>query len=510
MNSNYQDTRTQNSMKNIIFGFGNQLLLLILNFINRTVFLQCLSVDYLGISGLFSDILTMLSLADLGFGTAMTFSMYKPLAEKDYERLAGLVDLYKKIYRVIACAITALGLILIPFLQYLVKLDSDLPYIKVYYILYLANTVASYFVVYKTTIINADQKGYIITKYNSIFNVIQTIVMTIFLFLTKNYIIYLCVQVAFTYSRNIYTSHVAQKMYPFINKKVKISWEEAKNIFVNIKSVFIYKISGVLLNATDNTLISIFLGTTVVGYYSNYTMIINKISNLISTLFYSLTASLGNLIIKENKEKRYQVFQIMQSVSVILSTVCITCVFFLLEDFIRVWLGESYVLDKLVLIAVVLNFYLGISLFPIWTFREATGLYRKTKYIMLLTAFINLILSIVLGKWIGLAGIIFASAISRVVTYFWVEPKLLFKTYFGKSCMVYFISVGKSMLVTAVVFIIEYFCARLIVPQDWIMLIVKALEVGGISLAIVVLFYYRTEGFKLLVNKTKSVLRIAK
>lgn len=501
------DSRTSNSIKNIIFGFGNTMIMMILGFVNRSVFVHCLSMDYLGISGLFSDILSMLSLADLGFGTAMVYSMYKPLAEKDYDRLAGLIGIYKKIYRVIAIGITTIGLALIPFLGYIIKLDGNLPYIKVYYVLYLMNTVASYLVVYKTSIVSADQKGYILTNYRSMFSIIQTICMTLFLYLTKNYMVYLCVQVFFTYTTNFYMSHIAKKMYPFIERKVSLPFSEAKDIFKNIKSVFIYKLSGILLNATDNTLISVLIGTAMVGYCSNYNMVATKITAVISTLFYSLTASLGNLVVLENEEKRYRIFQIMQTVSNILSTVCVTCVYFLLEDLIRVWLGESYILEKRVLIAITCNFYLGVALFPIWTFREATGLYRKTKYIMLATATINLVLSVVLGKTIGLSGIIFASAISRVVTYFWVEPKLLFRTYFGKSCLVYFLGIAKSLLTMFVIFLLEYFIIRYMIPQTWLSLFLKAVLVGGISLAVTILVYCKTEGFQLIKQKVMGMIQ---
>lgn len=176
-----QENRTKNSIVNICFSLGFQLVTLVLGFVNRTVFLQCLGVEYLGVSGLFSDILSMLSLADLGFGTAMTFSMYKPLAEKDYTKLAGLVQLYKKIYRFIALTVLTVGTALIPFLQYLVNLPENLPLIKVYYLLYLANTVSSYLVVYKTSILSADQKEYVLNKYRSIFSIAQTVCMTLFL-----------------------------------------------------------------------------------------------------------------------------------------------------------------------------------------------------------------------------------------------------------------------------------------------------------------------------------------
>ncbi len=492
------ETRTKNSFKNIIYSWFNQLLTIGLSFVSRSVFLYCLSVDYLGIQGLFGDILNMLSLADLGFGTAMTFSMYKPLADKDYKKLAGLTTFYKKVYRVIAIAITLIGVGLVPFLKYLVKLDTEMPHLVLYYLLFLANTVASYLVIYKTCIISADQKSYLLTKYNTNFSIICMVFSTVMLLITKNYIVYLVIQVVFTYLRNFYSSHVAKKNYPFIDDKVKLPKEDTKGIFKNIGSVFLYKISGVLINATDNTIISVMIGTSYVGYYSNYTIIVNKLSAFVNTIFYSLTASLGNLIVKEGKEQRYNIFKIMQSVSVILSTFFVTCVLLLQQDFIKVWLGNEYKLDNLVVVAIVLNFYFSISLLPIWIFREATGLYQQTKFVMLITAAVNVIVSIVLGKFIGLAGVIFATSISRITTYFWYEPKLLFKQYFDKSSKVYFLGILKSMLITVAVCFGVGFVSSYIAVNNWILLIVKGVVVAGLTALIEFIIYRKSEGVILL------------
>lgn len=500
------ESRTKNSFKNITYSWINQILAIILGFVSRSIFLYCLSVDYLGIQGLLGDILNMLSLADLGFGTAMTFSMYKPLAEKDYDKLAGLTNFYKKIYRVIAISIMCIGVALIPFLKYLINLDSDMPNLTLYYLLSLANTVASYLVVYRTSIINADQKSYILTKYQSVFSILSTIATSAFLLLTHNYAVYLTVQVLFTYARNFYSSYIARKMYPFLEKKIQLPKEETKGIFKNIGSVFLYKISSVLINATDNTLISVIVGTAFVGYYANYTMLVTKLTAFINTLFYSLTASLGNLIIKEGEERRFQIFKIMQSVSVILSTFCVTCVLNLQQDFIYVWLGKEYQLENIVLYALVTNFYFSVSLLPIWVFREATGLYQKTKYVMLSTAVINIIISIMLGKMIGLAGIIFATSISRLLTYFWYEPKLLFKAYFGHSCKVYFISVLKSLIVTVLICVAVFFLSTKIIVNGWISLILKGVVVTGVTGGLEYLIYHKSEGYILLRDKVKSYI----
>lgn len=501
------DSRTTNSLKNITFSIFNQLLNVVLTFVARKVFIMCLSVDYLGVSGLFGDIFSMLCLADLGFGTAMNFSMYKPLAEKNYDRLAGLVNFYKKVYRIIAIVITVIGLMLIPFLPYLVNTDVEIAHLTWYYILMLVNVVASYLVVYKTSIISADQKSYLTTKYTSAFSIARTLFQIIFLLLTRNYTIYLLIQVVFTYLTNFFNSYIAEKQYPYIKKKEKLSKEETKGIFSNIKSVFIYKFSSVLITATDNTLISIIINTTAIGYYSNYTIVSNKIYNIVNTIFYSLTASIGNLIIKENQERRYQIFEIMQSVSLILSTFCLTCLLFLQEDFICLWLGEQFLLDKTILYAILTNFYFSIVLMPIWVFREATGLYQKTKYVMFGTAVVNVITSIILGKMIGLAGIIFATSISRLVTYFWYEPFLLFKKYFGKSCAIYFLGILKSIVSTFIVFCVVYFASSFISVSNWFAFLAKAIMVGSISLAMVFLIYYRSEGFKLLRDRINVMLK---
>lgn len=500
------DSRTANSLKNIAFTIANQLLNVLLAFISRKAFIVCLSMDYLGISGLFGDIFSMLCLADLGFGTAMTYSMYKPLAECDYDRLAGLVNFYKKVYRIIASTITIIGLLLIPFLPYLVNTETEVEHLNLYYILMLANVVSSYLVVYKTCILSADQKNYLTTKYTGIFNVIRTLCSIVILLLTHSYTLYLILQVLFTYGTNFFNSHIAEKQYPFIKKKVELPKEEIKGIFSNIKSVFLYKISSVLITATDNTLISVIVSTTAIGYYSNYTIVTNKIYNLVNTVFYSLTASIGNLIVKENQERRYQIFEIMQSVSLIFSTFCLTCLLFLQEDFICLWLGESFLLDKLILYAMLTNFYFSIILMPIWVFREATGLYRKTKYVMLITALVNIVVSILLGQILGLAGIIFATSISRLTTYFWYEPFLLFKKYFGKSCIVYFKGIIKSIITTAFVFAVAYIASSFISAENWILFFLKAIVIGGISLMMVILIYHRSEGFVLLRDRVLGIL----
>lgn len=500
------NSRTKNSLLNMGASVGYQMLNLVLSFVSRTIFLQVLGVGYLGINGLFSDVLSMLNMAELGIGTAMTYSMYKPLAENDQQMLAGLTQFYKKIYRIIACTIAAIGVALVPFLPYLINLETDIPHVELYYLLFLAGNVASYFVVSKTTVLYADQKNHVLLKYSAYWHMAQIITMLAVLWLTRSYTLYLLTQVFFVYGQNIHKSRVADRYYPYLRNKVKLPKEKTRGIFKDVGSAFIYKIANLLITATDNTLISVLISTEMVGYYSNYSIAVGKLSGIVGTVFSSLIASLGNLIAKESAEKRYRVFQTMQSLSLIISTFCVTCLALLEDDFVRVWLGEAYLLSPLTLIAIVINFYLLIALKPVTAFREAAGLFRKTKYIMLWTAVLNICFSVILGKVLGLPGILLATSLSKLLTYFWYEPKLLFREYFGKPCRLYFGEMTRNVVVTMFSVFTAWCATRWLVPETWLQLIGKGILVAFVSIAVVVTCYRKTQGYTLLAGKCNALL----
>lgn len=484
--------RIKNSIRNIAYRLISQIASILLKFVSRTIFIYVLGVEYLGINGLFSEILQMLSLADLGFGTAMVFSMYKPLADHDEKRLTQLVALYKKIYTIIAVAITIIGVSLVPFLKYLVNLDENIPHIKIYYLLYLANTVSSYLVVYKTCILNADQKNYIVSKYNTIFNFFSLAATSTVLIVTRNFMIYLFAQVAVTYMNNFYVSNIAEKHYPYIKNTVeKLPKEEAKQIFENVKSVFVYKVANTLVGSTDNTLISVLIGTIAVGFYSNYCMIINNITLFINIIFSSVTASIGNMVVNTDKKKNYAVYRIMQFVSFVLSSIAIAVTYLVINDLIYVWLGEKFVLEPIISLAIVVNMYFSIILMPIWSYREATGMYLQTKYVMVATAIVNLVVSIILGKILGLAGILFATSIARLSTYFWYEPKLLFKQFFDEKVWNYYKEIAKNIIVTIIVVIICLLTFQRFEVVNWKTFFVKVIGVSLESAFLAVMFYHK-------------------
>lgn len=483
--------RIRKSIINIICNATNQILTLILSLISRTVFIRFFGAEYLGLSGLLTDVLSLLSLADLGLNTAMVYSFYRPLAENNYHKMAALTDFYKKVYHRIAAAVMVIGIFIIPFLPSLLNTKEEIPHLILYYLLSLANVVVSYLCIYRTSILTADQNSYIITSIGMGGNIFRTILQVVIILVFKSYVAYLAISVAVSITHNLLASYIAVRRYPFIREKERLDFQEQKDIYKNIKSVFIYKLSSTMLNATDNILISLLINTAAVGIYSNYMMIQNRIGGLASLVFTSLTASIGNLIVKEKAQKRYRVFKCEQTISFLISMVIVPCYGVLVDDFIFVWLGIEYKLPVSAVYATTLNLYLSCILQPLWSYREATGLYRKTKWIMLICALMNLFLSIFGGILLGIAGILLATSISRLLTYVWYEPRVLFKECFEESERKYFIQIIWNMFLVILLIAGLSVVERNFNVNSWISWIEKAIFSAGICIIVSGIVYFR-------------------
>lgn len=502
-----ENSRTKKSLRNIFMGFINQFSTLILGFISRSIFIKFLGMEFLGINGLFSDVLNMLSMADLGFNTAMIYSFYKPIAKNDVKKISALINFYKRIYNIIAISVAILGLLIVPFLDLIVRTRNEIPLLKVYYLFALAGVVISYLFVYKTSIIIADQKNYVVSKITVIINFVKTIFQITVLIIFKNYIVYLVINLIFNFLNNYIASKKAEKMYPYIKEKNELKKSDKKEIFENIKSIFLYKVSSIILTSTDNILISILVGTVFVGYYSNYLMVGNKVLSIIQIIFGALTASIGNVIVKEKREKRYEIFQAIQSISFIICGIIVTSFALLINDLISIWIGKEFIFDIRIVLAIVFNIYLACVLQPLWTYREATGLYIKTKYIMCIASIINIALSILLGKIWGIAGILMASVISRLLTYFWYEPMLLFKEYFFKPVWRYFISIFINVFIIGINILFFNVIFRNFLVNTWILLIIKTIVCVSSTSIIFMIIYCKSEGFKVIITNFKHLKR---
>lgn len=501
-----EKSRTYNSIRNIFFGIGSQIIVLFLNFLSRTIFIKVLGTEYLGINGLFSNILTVLSLAELGIGNAIIYSLYKPLAEKDENKISAIMNLYRKVYNVIAISILIIGLLIIPILKYIVNSNIEMNKIILFYLLYLLNSVISYLFVSRTSILNADQKMYIIKRYTVCFLIFQVIIQIIVLYIFKSFELYLIIQILFTLLTNLYGALKVRNLYPFISRKNELEKEMKKDIFSNMKSMFLYKIGGVILNNTDNILISIMISTAAVGYYSNYYMVISAITAFTSIIFSALTGSIGNLNAVESEKKQYNVFKILNFVSAVIYGMISISLIILYNDFIKLWIGKEYIIDYGTISAIVLNFYLIGRLTPVSTYRETLGMFKKTKYIFMITAIINIILSIILGNIYGMFGIIIATAISRIITNRWYEPYILYKDYFKVNIKKYWIKNLIFILMTIINFIIVYYLLRRIEVVNILQFMFKAMLCCIILICLYIIEFRNTYEYKYIKNNIAKKL----
>lgn len=445
-------SRSTNVLRNVVGGVGGQAFTSILQFVCRTVFISLLGATYLGVNGLFSNILSMLSLAELGIGPAIVFSMYKPIADNDEVRIAKLMNFYKTAYRLVAVIVLVIGLALTPFLEFFINDVSNLEHLEVIFILILSNTVVSYLYAYKGSMLNADQKAYAVVIIRNIFAVVQNVVQIVVLLITQNFIAYLVVQIITTFLGNFVLAKYVDKKYPFLvtHKKEKLGKDEQKGILTKVKGMMMHKVGGFVLNSTDNLVISKFVGVLMVGLYSNYLMIINMIKTYLTQITGSVTASVGNLIASEPKEKVHKVFESMQLVYFWLYSLCLTCFYVIFQPFITLWIGSEFLMNKYVLLTVLLNFYLTGFQECVNTFVNATGLFWETRRKPIYECVINLSVSIVLAWKIGLVGVFIGTLVSFVCT-FWINPVVLYKKYFQRSVFPYFLRFAGYFLLAALI-----------------------------------------------------------
>lgn len=502
------NTRSRNTKRNIAIGIINQVIMLSLSFISKTIFIKLLGAEYLGVNGLYSNILTLLSLAELGIGNVMIYSLYRPVAENDKNEICSLLEFYKKIYNAIAISIFVIGILLIPFLHIIIKSDISIDKLIIYYLIFLLNSVLSYFSIYKSALINATQQIYIINTINTVCTFLQHLTQIIILLLTKNYILYLSVQVIFTLVNNVVISNKANKMYPFIkDKSYKKNCIDTQNIKENIKSVFLHRIGNVIMNNTDNILISSILGTVYVGYYSNYNLLIGAVANFINIIIQSMMSSLGNLNASDDMEKSYSIFNILLLLFHWLSAICSISLILVINDFVTIWLGKEFILNSEIVLCIIFNFYIKNAINPVWMYRETMGLFNNIKYTMLFAALINMILSVILGLKFGLAGIIISTALARIFTTVWYEPKSLFKLKFKKPVKEYWKNQIRYLIGTIITLLISNYLLRGL-DISLFNIFIKLVTNFIILTIIFIITNLNNSSLKLLFNKIKDNINI--
>lgn len=491
-------SRTEYSILNIAAGLGGYALSVILSLINRMVFTRCLPPAYLGISGLFSNILSMLSLAELGVSGAIVYALYKPLAQNDEQKIAALVQVFGKAYRIIGLVIGGMGLCVLPFLNLIIGEQPEIAEsIHLIYLIYLFNTASSYFFTYRSTLLVAAQKNYLVTGLNYMILCVQAVAQAFFLLITRNYIGYLLIQVVFSLVYNVWISHIAVKQYPYIKgKNIKpLDAEEKKHIIKDVRDLMLYKVSGVLVNGTDNIIITFFNGLTTTGLASNYTLLTNTLNALLNQVFNGLTASVGNHNATESDDKKFQMYSFLNMVNFWLFGWAALGIYFCSSDLVKFLFGSKYVLPDNIPLIMAVNFYLSGVTNVIGTYKHTMGLFHYGRFTQLFTALLNITFSIVLGKYWGLFGILFATAISRACTHLWYTPYVVYIHGFNRNPLDYFKQYFKYLFILLLAAGICKLVLQIIIGSLIVQVILKIMLCSVITNAVFGIVLARTPEF---------------
>ena len=421
--------RSKNTIKNMRYNFLLYFVSIILGFISRSFFIKYLGIDILGVNNIIGNLLEFLNIAESGVSLAITYSLYGPLAKKDNRKIEEIMYLFKYYYKKIALIIFILGAILSIFLKFMMKKEISLISIYIYYYLFLFNTVLTYLFSYKQTLIIADQKEYIITLSTNLIKLIKVIMEIIVLINFRNYILWIFIEVIFNYINLIYLSKKCERIFKNIDfkKKYEINTikEKNSNIIIDIKNVFLHKISNFIVFQTDNILISLFLTLKDVGIYGNYILIISSISGILFAVMNSIIPSIGNLIVKSTTNKVYEVFKKMYLLDNFFALIISYTLFYTINPFMSIWVGKDLTFGYGVVYILMVNLYIKISRGTVDRFRDVYGIFWD-KYAPVVEGIVNLVISLILIRKMGIIGILSGTLVSNILIVLIWKPYTLF------------------------------------------------------------------------------------
>lgn len=501
--------RIKNSFYNISITIFSQVVIALLGFLSRKIFLESLGSEYLGINGLLTSVLGILGLIESGIGVSIVYNLYKPLALNDVPQIISLVQLYKKAYRVISLIVFILSILIFPIVILTIDINVSYSYIFIIYCVFVIKNIVTYLFAYKFCIINADQKGYILSRNNLIFNIIMMAIRIVVLSITKNYLLYLVMEVIVLIIQNLVNSFIVNRRYPYLLTKKKYNLEKSiKNSIVgNVKAIFLHNIGSYCVFGTDNLLISTLVNISTVGLYSNYTLVTGQLVGIISPIVGGLSHSIGNLLASENDKRSYSIFNVTYLINFWIYSIVIIFLYNLLEPFICWWIGKEYLLNRFIFITMLVNIYITGMRSSISIFKTKAGIFREDKYFPLIEALINLISSIILAKYLGLLGIILGTTISTLSIVFWNVPRLVYRNVFKVSVKKYF---EKYIIYTIITILVcgltTLICNYFILGYSFISLIKRGIICLVIPNIIYLILFYNTEEVKYLRESILSLL----
>ena len=495
-----QFNRTRNVGRNAVFGYIYSLLSLLVPFIVRTLVIYRFGAEYLGLNNLFASVLNVLNLADFGFGTAIVYSLYRPVAEGDTGTVCAYLGTYKKLYRIIGCAILAVGILIMPFLPNLIK-DSVIPGnldLYIWYGIFLVNASVSYLLYgYKTAIPSALQRNDMLSRIDTVVLLGRSVLQVAVLLLSDNFYLYLLASLLFTVIRNLLVAWCVDRQYPQYKCSGRISREQAATLKPQVYGILIGKLRGVSRNGIDSICITTFLGLTMAAIYSNYLCIHNAVISLSGVLCTAMMASVGNSIAVETPEKNYTDMRRFNFIYMLLAGWASICFLCLYQPFVRLWVGEGLMLQFPEVVALTAYFYVLKMGDMRWVYFEGAGLWWKARYYALAEALVNICLNIVLAKYFGVLGIILATLVSLFFIDFIFSARILFRQYYRNGKLgEFFGDHARYFMVTLLLALPSIYICNLITAHGVLGLLLRLLVCTVCSVAGYFLLYHRTARYQ--------------
>ena len=497
------ESRTKKTIRNTFYSFSYQFIDIICTFILRTIFIRTLGKSYLGLSGLFTNILTVLSLMESGVGGAIVFALYKPLAEHDENKVAALMQLYKKVYSIIGLLVCVIGLSITPFLKYIINIPDKIDNIYLIYWLLIANTAISYFLTYRRSLLIADQRSDINIKNQIIFRIIRFILLSGALLIARNYIIYLSLDVLNTLFSNLQITYLIKRRYSNIEKAKPqhISSSEKKQITKYIYSGLFMKFGQTVVNCTDSIIVSAFVSTVSVGLFSNYSLITNSLDTAVYLVFSGTIASIGNFAVERNASDSESLFKKLNFSNFLIVFYCTVCLTSLLSPFVAIWAGVDYQLSNITVSVIILNFYIASSQKSIECFIGAVGeMGYRNRFRSLIEGIVNLVTSLLLVNYtnLGITGVFLGTTVCFIAGRIWMDARVLYKFWFKVNFLSYVIRYIVRFIITVVVALIGKKITSIIFQlfgtslYTWILC---GILLSVLSISIILLLYRKSEEF---------------
>lgn len=506
------ETRSVKARRNIIAGFCYRVISMLLPFLVRTAIIYIMGEQFVGLSSLFTSILQVLNMAELGFSSAIVYNMYKPIAENDTDKVCSLLNYYRKIYYGIGSIILVAGLLLMPFIPKLIH-GSYPNVINIYilYAMYLVNTVLSYFLfAYKNALLIALQRNDLISTIQSVLAIVQSIIQLILLFLIKNFYVYVLVLICTTVMTNFLVQYLSKKFFPQYYCKGEIDLSLKKEIKKHVSGIMLGKLSDTSRNAFDSIIISFFLGLTSVTIYSNYYYIYSSIYALLLVITQAMSAGVGDCIVKETKQKNLNDMYEFQFLYTWIVIWCASCLLCLYQPFMELWVGKKLMLSQCDMILFVIYFYV-INMNNIRNlYFSGNGMWWRAKQFYVLEALFNLMLNIFLGYVWGITGVLLATILTMFLFNFVSRTLIVFKYYFEVSPKEYLKQHAFYFCIMFIVCSISFLITNIVPNRNFTTLILKGvicLIVPNILLLLITCknkyFYVLSKYLKMLFGKNR-------